>query len=340
MSIQETQDILDPDLPICDAHHHLWDRPGSRYLLDEFLADVEGGHRIQSTVYIDCGSMYRQNGSPKLAPVGETEFADGIAVQSGQRPGLPGLCAGIVGFADLNLGHEVAEVLDAHIAVSSRFKGIRHCAAWDPSDRIVNAHTNPFQHMMASASFRQGFSELAKRNLSFDAWVFHPQIPEVKDLAHAFPGTTIVLDHMGGPLGIGPYAGQRQEVFAAWKISMEKLAECPNVAVKLGGIQMPLNGWGLHKQPSPPDSGQIVALTREFYLHAIDCFGVRRCMFESNYPADKPSVPYNTLWNAFKRMTLGFSPGDRSALFHDNAARIYRLEPTAVKTDQSTATDG
>ena len=323
---QTREEILDPDLPICDCHHHLWDRPKSHYLLDEYLADARGGHNIRSSVYVDCVSMYRSAGREVLRTLGETEFADAVAEQSLVIPGGPKVCAGIVGFADLNLGHAVAEVLDAHQSASKRFRGIRHCAAWDPSDQIQNAHTNPFEHMLASTAFRQGFSELQKRNLSFDAWVFHPQIPDVTALAHAFPDTVIVLDHLGCPLGIGPYAGKRAEVFVEWKAGMEKLAQCPNVVVKLGGIQMPLNGWGFHKMPSRPGSEQIAALTGDYYLHTIDMFGADRCMFESNYPADQPSAAYAVIWNAFKKMTADFSAADRVALFHDNAVRVYRLE--------------
>lgn len=317
--------IIEPDLPICDAHHHLWDRPGNRYLLDDLQRDLDSGHRIVSTIHVDCVSMYRSQGPEALRPVGETEFVEAVAGSDAVRSDGRAICAANVGFADLNMGNAVAEVLDEHLSASPRFRGIRHCAAWDASDRIQNAHTHPFEHMLADRRFREGFSELAKRNLSFDAWVFHPQIPEVTQLARAFPDTLIVLDHLGTPLGIGPYADRRAEVLAVWKQSIAELARCPNVILKLGGIQMPLNGWGFHKLPVPPSSEQIAALTREYYLHAIDCFGVERCLFESNYPADRPSAPYATIWNVFKRLTAGFSDSEKAALFHDNAVRYYRL---------------
>jgi L-fuconolactonase len=325
MTDESIEPILDPDLLICDAHHHLWDRPTSRYLSDEFRADLSSGHRIASTVYVDCVSMYRRDGPQALRPLGETEFADKAAKQFAFNHDNPKICAGIVGFADLNAGHAVGEVLDAHLGLTHRFKGIRHCAAWDRSEQIHNAHTHPFEHMLADTVFRQGFAELDRRGLSFDAWVFHPQIPEVTDLARAFPNTCIVLDHLGGPLGIGPYADDRSGVFSEWRRHIAALSTCPNVVVKLGGIQMPLNGWDFHKETPRPDSRRIATATRDYYLCAIDAFGTERCMFESNYPADKPSASYRSLWNAFKRLTAEFSSAERAAMFHDNAVRVYRL---------------
>jgi predicted TIM-barrel fold metal-dependent hydrolase len=269
--------------------------------------------------------MYRIDGPLELRPVGETEFAESVAREAATRAAEPLICAANVGFADLTLGAEVGDVLDAHIAASPRFRGIRHCTAWDASELIHKTHTNPTPQMMSSASFRAGFRELARRDLSFDAWVFHPQIGEVADLARAYPNTRIVLDHLGGPLGVGPYSGRRDEVFALWRQSIRGLSECDNVLVKLGGLLMPLNGWRLHKRATPVGSEEVASLCRDYHLHAIDCFGVDRCMFESNFPADKPSVSYTVLWNAFKRMTKGFSEAERHALFHDTAARCYRL---------------
>lgn len=322
--------ILEPDLPICDAHHHLWDRPGNRYLLDDLRRDLDSGHRIVSTIHVDCVSAYRTLGPEALRAVGETEFVEAIATSEAAQENGRQICAANIGFADLNLGAAVGEVLDAHLAASSRFRGIRHCSAWDASDKIQNAHTHPFEHMLADRRFRTGFAELAKRGLSFDAYLFHPQIPELTDLARAFPDTLIVLDHLGTPLGIGPYKDRRAEVWAQWTRSMAELAHCPNVIVKLGGIQMPLNGWGFHKLAAPPGSAQIAALTGDYYCYAIEQFGVERCLFESNYPADKPSAPYATLWNAFKRVTAGFSASEKAALYHDNAMRHYRIKELAA----------
>jgi predicted TIM-barrel fold metal-dependent hydrolase len=324
------EQILEPELRICDAHHHLWQRPSSRYLYEEFAGDLGSGHCVVSSVFVECEAMYRRGGPEALRPLGETEFAESAAQLGLARQPGPRVCAGIVGYADLNLGSGIAAVLDAHLALSPRFRGIRHCAAWDGSEQIRNAHTHPFPQMLADPRFQQGFAELARRGLSFDAWVFHPQILEVAALARAFPETLIVLDHLGGPLGIGPYAGRRDEVFQAWRAGMRELAGCGNVMVKLGGIQMPLNGWGFHKQQQLPDSRHIAEATRHYYLEAIGLFGAGRCMFESNYPADQPSAAYATLWNVFKRIAAGCSAAEKAALFHDNAARAYRLEDGAA----------
>jgi predicted TIM-barrel fold metal-dependent hydrolase len=320
------EEILEPQRPICDPHHHLWDHPGRRYLIDELLADTGSGHNVVATVFVECMSMYRASGPPEMRPVGETEFVNGVAAMSASGGfGSTRVAAGIVSFADLALGERIGAVLDAHLAASPRFRGIRHAAGWDASDQIRNSHTNPPPGLYADPRFRRGFAELAPRGLSFDAWLYHPQLPELTDLAKAFPDTTIILDHFGGPLGIGPYAGRRAEVFAAWKGAIRALADCPNVVVKLGGLVMPLNGFGFHKREQPIGSIELAEATRDWYRHTIECFGVERCMFESNFPVDKISASYRVLWNSFKRIAAGFSAAERSALFHDTAVRVYRL---------------
>jgi predicted TIM-barrel fold metal-dependent hydrolase len=320
------EEILEPERPICDPHHHLWDHPGRRYLLDELLADTGSGHNVVATVFVECMSMYRASGPQETRPVGETEFVNGIAAMSASGGfGSTRIASGIVSFADLALGERVGAVLDAHLAASPRFRGIRHAAGWEASDQVRNSHTNPPPGLLGDARFRRGFAELAPRGLTFDAWLYHPQLPELTDLAKAFPDTTIILDHFGGPLGIGPYTGRRAEVFAAWKAAIRALADCPNVVVKLGGLVMPLNGFGFHKREQPIGSVELAEATRDWYLHTIECFGVARCMFESNFPVDKVSVSYRVLWNSFKRLTANFSAAERAALFHDTAVRVYQL---------------
>jgi len=324
---QLSEDIIDPDRPICDPHHHLWDHPDSRYLLDELLLDTQSGHNIVSTVFVECASMYRTEGPTAMKLVGETEFVNRIAARSASGGyGATRACAGIVSFADLNLGRAVGAVLDAHETASSRFRGIRHAAGWDPSEAIRDSHSNPFEGMLGDRVFREGFAELEKRDLSFDAWLYHHQIPELTDLARAFPNTSIVLDHFGGPLGIGPYAGKREEILIKWRSDLAELAQCENVSVKLGGLVMPVNGFGFHRRAQPPSSDEIVEATGRYYRHAIDCFGPERCMFESNFPVDKQSCSYAVLWNAFKKLVADDSDSDQSALFHDTATRVYRLD--------------
>ncbi len=319
------EDAIDPALPICDPHHHLWEYPQSRYLIEELLADIGDGHHVESTVYVECDRMYRTEGPPALRPVGETEYIEHIATTNEQRADRTRIAAGIVGFADLTLGSPVQAVLEAHLQASRRFRGIRHATAWDSSDQIRAVHTHPPRELMLDREFRAGFACLGRLGLSFDAWVYHPQFPELADLARAFPGTTIVLDHMGGPLGIGPYAGRRDDVFAAWRSGIAELARCANVVVKLGGRAMAMSGFGWHKRAAPPGSVELAAAMAPYYETCIEHFGAERCMFESNFPMDRVACSYTVLWNAFKRVTLAYPQAERLALFHDTATRVYRL---------------
>lgn len=326
---QVQEGALDPERPICDPHHHLWDHPGNRYLLDELMGDVNGGgHNVVSTVFVECLSMYRADGPEEFGPVGETEFVQGIAAMSASGGyGATRAASGIVGYANLALGDAVVPVLEAHIAASpNRFRGIRHAAGWHESPDIRNSHTNPPPGLYLDEQFRRGFAHLGRLGLPFDAWLYHPQLPELADLAGAFPNVTIVLDHFGGPLGIGPYAGQLDAVFEEWRRDIAEVASCPNVVAKLGGINMPLNGFGWDKRERPPTSEELAEATGWYYLHTIDLFGPQRCMFESNFPVDRASCSYGVLWNAFKRLVAGFREDEKAAMFHDTAARVYRID--------------
>ena len=323
---QVSEDILEPDLPICDPHHHLWDDENNPYLLSHLLSDTSSGHNVVSTVFVECASMYRGGGPEPMRPVGETEFVNGVAAMSASgKYGPLQACAGIVSFADLTLGAAVGEVLDEHMRFSDRFRGIRHAAGWDASEAVRNSHTHPPQSLYLDDKFRVGFAELGRRGLSFDAWLYQPQIPELTDLAKAFPHVTIIFDHFGGPLGIGPYAGKGDEIFAQWCKDAAELARCPNVYAKLGGIVMPINGFNFHKRDTPATSDEVVAATGRYHKKAIELFGPERCMFESNFPVDKQSCSYHVLWNAFKKIAADFSPADKARLFHDTAAEAYRL---------------
>lgn len=323
---QVREDIIDADRPICDPHHHLWDHKDNPYLLPELLNDVEAGHNIVSTVFVECSSMYRADGDEAMRPVGETEFVNGVAAMTASdNYGAFRACKGIVSFADFTLGAGVGPVLDEHMRLSDRFRGIRHAAGWDASSDVRNSHTHPPQHLFLQDEFRAGFQQLANRGLSFDAWLYHPQIPELTDLARAFPDTTIIFDHFGGPLGLGPYAGKDDEVFEQWSTDVADLARCANVHPKLGGIVMPLNGFGWHRRDTPATSDEIVATTGRYHRKAIELFGPERCMFESNFPVDKQSCSYHVLWNAFKKIAADYTESDRQWLFHDTAAKAYRL---------------
>ncbi len=325
---QVEEAILEPDRPICDPHHHLWDHPGSRYLLDELIADTGSGHNVVSTVFVECNSMYRKGVAEALAPVGETEFVQGIAAMSASgQYGDMRAATGIVSFADLTLGSKVREVLLAHKAASvNRFRGIRHAAGWHASDEIRNSHTNPPDGLMMDDTFREGLAVLDDMGLTFDAWFYHHQLHEFVDLARSFPNVTIILDHFGGPLGVGPY--DPEDTYGPWCESIAGLSDCKNVHFKLGGINMKINGFNWHKRDLPPTSDELAERTRRYYDFCIDHFGADRCMFESNFPVDKESCSYAILWNTFKKIAASRSEAEKSALFHDTAARAYKLGET------------
>ena len=323
-----TEEPIDPDLSICDPHHHLWDGPGDRgrYLLGEYLQDAGSGHKIVKTVFVECGAMYRKDGSQEMRPVGETEFVQGIATQNARgQYGMTAVAAAIVGFADLTLGADVVPVLEAHIAASkNRFRGIRQSCTWDGDRAILTMGKG--KGMMLDTKFREGFACLQQYGLSFDAWQYYTQLSELADLARAFSDTPIIVNHTGGLLGIGRYAGKRQEVFQEWKRGVTELASCPNVMMKLGGLGMPRCGFGWHEQINPPSSTELAVAMGPYYRFCIEVFGTERCMFESNFPVDKVSYSYTVLWNALKRICEGCSSKERSALFHDTAVKAYRLE--------------
>jgi L-fuconolactonase len=320
------EEILEPHLPIIDPHHHLWDR-GSRYLLDEVLKDIGSGHNVRATVYLQCDSMYRVDGDPLMAPLGETEFVNGIAAMSAS--GLYGparVCAGIVGFADLTLGDRIDPLLEAHLRASGRFRGVRHCSVWDADKTIKSTPMDFPEGLLLDARFREGFARLGKYGLSFDSWIYHPQIPELADLTTAFPGTPVILDHVGAPLGIGVYAGRRDEAFQTWRASIRDLARRPNAYVKLGGMGMHLFGFDFEHREVPASSEDLATAWKPFVETCIEAFGVDRCMFESNFPVDKRSCSYSVLWNAYKRLGSGSSASEKAALFFDTAKRVYKLE--------------
>jgi L-fuconolactonase len=320
----ETESPLEPELPICDAHHHLWERPPSGYMLDNLLQDLRTGHNIVSTVAVECGYAYRNNRADELKPVGEVEILESVAERVAADPTIkPRIAAAIVGHADLLLGDAVAPVLEAHLAASpQRFRGIRHSATWDASDAL---RSEAPQTLLGNRKFRQGFGCLEKLGLSFDAWVYHPQLTEVGELARAFPSVPIILNHIGAPLGAGLYAGKRAEVFQVWSSGIVQLAKYPNVAVKLGGVGSVRSGYDWHERAVKPSSVELANILRPYFEHCIEQFGVHRCMFESNFPPEKLANNYVNLWNAFKRMTENYTVDERVELFHDTAARVYRI---------------
>jgi len=345
----QNEPILEPELPIIDPHHHLWDRPTQvlrnlppsehgfmdiirevpRYLLDELLADLKSGHNIRGTVYMECGAMYRADGPEALRCVGETEFVGGIAAMTAS--GLYGdlrACAGIVGHVDLRLGADAVEdALRSHIAAGhGRFRGIRQSASHDDDPGVLGPlHGRVPAGLYRDAKFREGFKVLHKLGLSFDAWLLEPQLPDLIDLARAFPETTIVLDHVGTPLGIGRYEGKRDERFGAWRDNIRALAKCENVVVKLGGLPMPFAGWRKRWHEPRVSSDQLASEWKPYIETCIEAFGASRGMFESNFPVDHFGSTYVTLWNAFKRLAKNYSADEKTALFSGTAKKVYRI---------------
>src|SRR6185437_10008313 len=343
-AVRMPEAILDPDLPIVDPHHHLWDRrnyatpeapvhpfmtaiaDARRYLLDELMADTGSGHNVTATVFVECGAFYRADGPVELRPVGETEFVNGVAAMSASGTyGEMRACAGIVGRADLTLGDGVVPVLEAHVrAGGGRFRGIRNSASFDADKAVLGPLNRVEAGLYLSDAFRNGFKRLAPMGLSFDAWLLEPQLPDLIDLARAFPEQTIVLDHVGTPLGRGGYEGRLAERFGVWRDNIGELARSPNVVVKLGGLAMAFcNFPSFLAEPRAPSE----QLAREWapYIEAcIGAFGPERCMFESNFPVDMGICTYATLWNAFKRIAAGYTAEEKAALFSGTATRVYR----------------
>jgi L-fuconolactonase len=322
--ITSPESPIESELPICDSHHHLWERDGERYLLDDFLRDTTSGHNIKSTVLVECGTHYWHEGPSETRPLGETEFFESCASGAAYPKLSTRVAAAIVGHADLGLGDAVESVLAAHLSISpARFRGIRHQSTYDADPNIRSTSA---KGLLADSKFRRGAACLAKHNLSFDAWLYHPQIAELTGLARALPNLSIILDHIAAPLGVGPYEGKRSEVFQVWSRGITELAKCANVNVKLGGFGSLRSGYDWHQRQTRVGSVELASVMAPYFEFCIEKFGVQRCMFESNFPVDKRSFDYVVAWNAFKRMTQNYSPAERHALFHDTAARVYRLE--------------
>ena len=323
-----SEPVLEPDLPIIDPHHHLWIRDGNVYLLPDLLDDLNGGHNVVATVFEECHAMYRASGPADEQSLGETEFVTGIAAMGAS--GLFGSvrpCARMVGRVDLTAGDRARGLLERHmIASGGRFAGVRQSTAWDASDRIHKVVPQP--GLLGDSGFRAGFAALAALGLVFDAWVYHPQLNEVADLADAFPHTPIVLNHVGSPILGGPYAADRTGVFEAWKSGMTALAKRPNVTVKLGALPIRLPNPGAPPRDRPPASEEVAAAWRPWLETSIGLFGAGRCMFESNFPVQKRWSYYAVTWNAFKRIAAGASAAEKAALFAGTAARVYGVRPS------------
>lgn len=321
---------LEPEIPICDAHHHLWafrpePVPYQRYLLPELAEDLHSGHNVRATVFIEVRAWYRTDGPEEMRPVGEVEYVDRLATENANaQSSRARIAAAIIGHADLKLGERVAPVLDALQAASpTRFRGIRHATGWDPSPELVH---RDIQGVLSSAQYRAGARELARRGLCLENSLYHPQLEELAAFARAVPDLTIILNHIGGLVRIGPYANRDDDVLSAWRRGIAAVAACPNVFIKLGGVGQRRFGFDWHTRSTPIGSEELAAALAPLMHYCIEQFGPYRCMFESNFPVDKVSYSYVVVYNAFKRLTAGYSPAERAAMFHDTAARVYRID--------------
>ena len=334
-------DVPDPELRIVDPHHHLWDlsalvphlpnddhpfydmlRGAATYDVDDLVADLDSGHRVVATVFVECGTNYRPGGPPELRPVGETEFVAGVALGSVR----PGVCAGIVASADMTLGNAVAPVLEAHVeAGGGLLRGIRDAVNFDADPTVLPGFMMKPPGLLTDPTFRAGVAQLERFGLSFDVLALEPQLVDVVDLARALPGVSFVLDHCGEPIGLGSYAGTLDERFPIWQQSMEQLAHCPNVTVKLGGLTLPLHHPTAFTNPG---AAVLAHEWRRYIETCIELFGAERCMFESNYPVESAAGSYSTVWTAFELLAAGCSDGEREALFSGTASRVYRLDVT------------
>lgn len=321
---QVQEDVLDPNREIIDPHHHLWPQADMHYNLEELWRDTGAGHDVRQTVFIECGAAYREDGPDHLKPVGETEFVAKAAELSSADPNQATI-SGIVAHIDL-LSHTRDEVMDAHEeAGNGLFRGVRHSGAHDPTPEALTIPGRGIKDQYRDEEFRRGVALLGERGLTYDTWHYHHQNLDFRDLALAVPGTTMILDHFGTPLGVGDYVGKREDIFAAWKDDIAAIAECPNVYAKLGGLAMPDNGFGWNDRETPPTSAEFVEAQERYYDHAIACFGPERCMFESNFPVDRLSLSYRVLWNGLKKIAAKYSEQEQDQMFSGVARAVYRL---------------
>jgi L-fuconolactonase len=326
---QVVEEIVEPEIEIIDPHHHLWPKSlgiFGVYDLVELQEDTGGGHRVVGTVFVECSAAYDNEAPEHLRSVGETRYVADRAEASAHNGGAEILA--IVSATDLRFGTLLDEALDAHTSAGrGRFRGIRQRLACDASIEGHGHDADPT--LMGDPAFRAGIRRLGERGLVFDAWLYHTQLEELLDVVRGTPGTKFVLDHVGGPIGIGPYM-DRAEQRGLWHPRLAALAACDNVVLKVGGIGMTTYGAGWEDRSLPPTSDELVAYWGDDVRFCVDTFGPSRCMFESNFPVDRLSCSYHVLWNAFKKMSVSYSATERADLFAETARRTYLIDGPAT----------
>ncbi len=322
-------EILGPEIPIIDAHQHLFDRPARRYLLDSYLADATTGHNIVATIFVETQAMARPFGPEFMRPIGEIEFANGVGAMSASGAyGPVRVCAGIVGYADLTVGEQIGELLDRSMAAApDRFRGIRQITIDHPTEAPYKHMTHrPARAIMEHPAFRTGLRQLAPRGLTFDVAVMHHQLPKICALADEFADTTFILEHLGIAIAMPEDGQERAEVFRSWRENLSEVAARPNVICKVGGLGLPFWGFGYESLPGRPAYLDLAAMWRPYVEAGIELFGPERCMAESNFPNDGGVCDFAALWNALKYIVKEYSPTEKASLFSGTAARAYRLD--------------
>ena len=326
---QVREEVIDPDREIVDPHHHMWPKgnaAGIVYDLEDLWRDTGDGHNVTQTIFMECGAAYREDGPDHLRPVGETDYIAEAARRSAETPGKATIAA-LIAHADLS-HPDLDTILDAHITASDGlFRGIRHAGPHDPAAKSFRIRPRAPAGLYREPAFRRGVERLGERGFTYDTWNYHHQLGDFADLAAAVPGTKIILDHFGTPLGVGPYEGKREENFGKWKDDIAAVAENPNVYAKIGGLAMPDNGFGWDQRDTPPGSDEFVEAQAAYYHHTIACFGPERCMFESNFPVDRLSIGYRVLWNGLKKIAADYSDAEQNAMFSGTARKVYHVDP-------------
>ena len=335
MTASSFEEILFPALPIIDTQHHLVDRVSDkiapvlglrRFLIDDYVDYLGTRHNVVASIAVEGRSMYRTGGPAEMRSVGETEFLNGQAAMAAS--GLYGRClvgAGIIANVDFRLGEKIGALIDAHRAAApQRLRGFRQSALWDADPSILGDIFDGGEHLYRQDAFVEGFRHFARTDFSFEAFVLAPQLPDVVHLARLFPDTQIILNHSGQPIGVGAHSGRLGEEYPQWRRDMAALAACENVSVKLGGLGSYLMGLDSFRSDPPATSDRMATDWAPYVEVAIELFGARRCMFESNRPTDDTGT-FDSLCNAYKKMTAGCSADERAEIFAGTALRIYRL---------------
>lgn len=320
---EQAQDFNQRVPRFIDPHHHLWDRGGERYLVDEFSVDLAVVGSPEGTVYVECLNSYRESGSKHLRSLGEAQFF--VDLIRDPDSALRNIVTGFVGNGDLALGHDLADVLDGYADIAGEsFRGVRYCVAWDKDERIHTAFET-HRGMLLQSNLGDSVAYLRHRGLSLDLWVYFTQLDEVKHFLAKNPGVEVVLNHCGGPIGVGRFAGKREEVFCSWRKGLADVAAHEEVCIKFGGLGMALAGFGWHKRDKWPVISDYVQAWRPYFDVCLELFGPERIMFESNFPVDRKGCDYGSLWSAFLGLADNLSDSERDALFFSTARRVYRL---------------